>query len=116
LVIILPSNFSREREPGEHWFAILKLGPRELEVFDSLGTSLEFVKSTIPYKGNCSFNISAVQSIKSSHCGEYCLYYLVQRLFNLDMPFELFMNVFFTDCLEDNDAKVCRFMKDLIEK
>lgn len=90
---------------------MLRVAPGELEVFDSLATNAEFIKKTIPYQGKCVFNTQPVQEKRTFTCGPFCLYFLVNRLTNLDLEFSEFLDEFFEESRPENEKIVASFMK-----
>ena len=88
-------NTDVSSKPGRHWFIILKVAAKHYELFDSLGSSNSYVRQHIPYSGICQVNETPVQKQSSSSCGEFCLYFIIHRLFNLDLSFLYFLNDFF---------------------
>lgn len=75
------------RGPGKHWFLVLKI-ENHFEVFDSLGTSEEEVKSRLGTSiKKCFFNSSPVQAAASVLCGQFCCYFALVRLYNADLRF-----------------------------
>ncbi len=104
--------FSISTGPGEHWFTILRTSVHAIEVFDSLGTSASFIKQWIPYKSVYEYNSFALQCPDSYLCGNFVIFYLVERFHNLDLDFEEFINdLFSTNCVE-NQKKVAKFFKE----
>lgn len=81
------------------------------EVFDSLGCDPNFIKSSLPkYCKFVEYNSSAVQSKTSKLCGEFCLFFIQNRLLNLDLHFEEVCNLLFCDNCEKNEKSVIDFI------
>ena len=99
---------------GLHWFVIYRPTERCLEIFDSIGTSKKFVSNLpLSYFGSCEYNTTAVQPKKSDKCGEYCLFFVCMRYFNLDLTFYELLNEIFVENEEVNEEEVVNFMKSL---
>lgn len=94
---------------------LLRIERLRYELLDSLGTSQAYVTSHVPFKGSCQFNESKLQSDKSNSCGEFCLYYIVHRLHNLDLTFQEFMDDFFSLDTEVNETNVQNFVKTVLQ-
>ena len=92
---------------------LLKTARHHYELFDSLGSSDDFAREHIPYKGICEVNNIGVQKESSSSCGEFCLYFIIHRLHNLDMLFEHFINDFFSDNVDINEKQVEEYFKTI---
>ena len=89
---------------GLHWFTLFRFSREDIECFDSLGVNpdkLEVLKS-LKFHGvsNIIFNLTQVQGNESESCGQFCLYFLLERLQNLDFGFHELMNEIFV-----NDVK-----------
>ena len=84
---------------GLHWFVILRNSSNSLECFDSLGISAhkkELLEKYCKFRGiqELEFNETSFQSINLDSCGHFALYYVIQRMHNLDLSFEKFWNKF----------------------
>jgi hypothetical protein len=81
--IIVNSQSSLER--GMHWVAFYKISrTAPLEFFDSFGLPLEsygpeLVDFAQRYGKNVLLNLVQMQPNRSSSCGQFCLYFLVNR-------------------------------------
>lgn len=62
--------------PGEHWLALCKTGDT-LEIFDSFGMNPNFYNLTgkLPASSVLTYSRRQLQSLHSTVCGHYCLYY-----------------------------------------
>ena len=101
---------------GVHWFALFRFSRQEVECFDSLGVNeykLEVLKS-LQFNGvsNLIFNKTQVQASESASCGQFCLYFLFERLHNLDFSFNELMNEIFVNDLRKNEEQVEKFISD----
>jgi hypothetical protein len=72
--------------PGEHWIAIFFPNKGLAEFFDSMGRNPSFYSELLLdflLKQNSNgfmYNTKKFQSIKSSTCGMFCLYFLYYRI------------------------------------
>lgn len=104
--------YSTAENPGKHWFIVFVFDD-VCEVFDSLGANPHFIKTYLPkYSKYAEYNTSAVQSKTSKLCGEYCLYFIINRLLNLDLHFEEVCNILFSDNCEKNEKQVVDFIEN----
>jgi hypothetical protein len=111
-------NTATTADLGRHWYVVFKHSHQEYEVMDSLGTSLQEVRSRLGVEVvasstiEISFNSETVQAPHSKQCGEFCFYFLFERMANSDMPFEeIFHDCFFVEDLETNEYIVAHFWK-----
>lgn len=105
-------NTSVKEKKYGHWIVIGRTHLHVLEVFNSLGfESLSAIKPNLnfSFKSEIIYNNSPVQLASSSSCGLYCIFYAVHRFFNLDLPFEEFMEDMFTSDLNKNEMLVSNF-------
>jgi len=78
-------NSDESSSQGTHWLCFLKKSDTVLEFFDSMGLNVDsYGKYFTDFvnRMNCHFQFSRVriQSLNSSLCGEYCLYYVLRRI------------------------------------
>ncbi len=96
---------------GVHWFVLHRRSSDLYEVFDSLGTTAAYVKKVLRRKGFCDFNVTRLQSSSSKNCGKFCLYFIIERYFNLDLSYdELLLSAFSTN-LEENENCIHNFFE-----
>ena len=92
---------------GLHWFALFRFSKQDLECFDSLGISQEKkdLLTSLNFKGvsNLVFNVTQVQPNESISCGQFAVYFLFERLHNLDFSFHELLNELFVDNLIKNE-------------
>jgi hypothetical protein len=81
--------------------------------FSTPGTNKEFLSSILTFGNLVEYNETAVQSPTSESCGQYVVYAIINRLFNLDLEFSAVINEIFTLNLEDNEKRVMDFVKSL---
>lgn len=94
---------------GTHWFVLFNFDDT-YEVFDSLGSSKSFLLSNIPEFGKyLEFNNTRVQPLDSKECGKYALYFIINRLENLDFHFDELLNLIFTSNCNTNESRVKSF-------
>ncbi len=96
---------------GKHWFFLFKSQEDVLELFDSLGSDEEYIRTYLPYKAIYEFNTFPVQCDDSELCGRFVLYYLVWRFFNLDGEYEDVLNELFTSNCKINEGRVNKFLR-----
>lgn len=74
-------NTAPANHPGLHWIVIYRYDSYTLEVFDSLGCNMNFIKQNVPYKDSIvDYNDSQLQSQDSTTCGLFCLVYIFDRV------------------------------------
>lgn len=101
---------STSEKEGSHWFVVFNFDDT-FEVFDSLGGNQSFITSNVPEFGKfLEFNSTAVQSKDSNICGKFCLYFIINRLENLDLHFDEILNIIFNSNLNENEKKVNDFL------
>lgn len=97
---------------GLHWYCVMK-NDNCLEIFDALGTSMLAVKERLSsYEQDIDIlvNQTPVQPSDSSLCGEFVIYFIVNRLCNIDLDFEDVLNDLFSENQESNVARVRDFL------
>ena len=91
-----------------------------MECFDSLGISIkkkELLQKYCSFRGihELEFNETSFQSINSDTCGQFVLYYIVQRMHNLDISFEEILEEIFDDQnKQKNEQIVQEFCANLL--
>lgn len=122
-------NTSPSSHPSGHWFAILqnshfsenlKIKPKNkfVEIFDSGGVTdekLELYKRYCPF-WKIEFNKTQFQSNSTSSCGHFVLYYVINRMNNLDLEFEDFIETFFEENIETNEKIIFDFFFNLVKQ
>ena len=103
---------------GKHWICFVRTHKKSIELFDSLGVD-EGKKKLI--KEFCKFNIKEIvfnetqfQSSFSDTCGLFVLYFLFERIFNLDISFEDLLHDIFNEDLLKNEKKVKDYCEDIL--
>lgn len=98
----------------QHWLLLFRKSRHHFEIFDSLGQiTADFVKKHFPYYCNYDFNTTQLQSDTSKTCGNFIIYTITHRLFNLDLSYGDFLNTFFLDRCEANEILVQQFIKQI---
>jgi hypothetical protein len=90
-----------------------------LEIFDSLGVDsnkLDILKNNLIIKNikTLIFNETKFQHDNSVLCGKFVLLYIFDRLYNLDMPLDDFLESIFYDDPILNDSVVETFCQNLM--
>ena len=92
-------NLDPKNKPGSHWFVMVKPELGKLEIFDSLGagSKIGLIKENLKFRTNQSivYNDTPFQMADSHSCGLFAIYFAVERMFNLDLPFIALLE----DCL-----------------
>lgn len=92
----LIANTDTSDLPGKHWVGFYYESKDKSEFFDSCGHSPEY----FGFRAR-NYNEKRLQSSRSNVCGQYCLYYLLNRCRGVSMP-SIFKD--FSDNLYENDA------------
>ena len=110
-------NTDEAKGPGKHWFVILRLNKFKYELFDSLTLNQEKIELLQTY---CNFktkylkyNKTIVQSDESTTCGQFCLYFIIHRMHNLDLSFSTLLNTIFSLNVTENEESVKTFLKSM---
>jgi len=73
-------NSDPSSSPGTHWLACVKAPGSLLEFFDSYGNPPSYYHLSFPANLKILSNRDSLQSIYSSVCGQYCIYFLYFRI------------------------------------
>ena len=95
-----------------HWFGIIKL-PSRIEIFDCLVAQKKAILKAKQYGLTIERNTSALMDVQSKFCGEFTIYYLIQRLFQPDYTMKEILKEFFVENKCEMDKKVVNFKKYL---
>ena len=104
-------NTDPDYRPGEHWVAIFIDHEGVGQYFDSFGlppmkqTFVDFLET---HCSSWTYNERTLQSVTSSVCGLYCIYFLVMRCNSFSMSTLLDV---FTDDFIYNDSLVSYILK-----
>ena len=109
------SNTSKSNEIGSHWISFIKSEKKTIEIFDSLGTKIEYLRPFLKFKGNPTilYNDCAFQSVTSNTCGYFAITFLIERSFNLDLKFQELLAEVFNKNSEVNEKIVVNFCNNL---
>lgn len=110
-------NKDSSKEKGSHWMIVF-LSEKEIEFFDSCGTTEEFVKNFLNFNKPfvCVFNKTQLQPLNSDTCGQFCIYFAFKRLSNRDQSFSNVLNKSFSLNLEKNNENVIKFCTNLFQQ
>ena len=115
-------NLSDSNEPGSHWIVLghtdsesdSDTGKPEYEYFDSLGTNPVKVSSFFQVEATVYFNSCQVQSSSSATCGEFCCYFILNRLENKDLDFHTVFDLCFdSKDIQRNEERVKTFIEQV---
>ena len=104
-------NLSKQDEKGSHWLTLHRTIDGCIEVFDSLGYDLRkknILSEHFPFT-YFQINLTPVQSQDSFLCGQFCIYYVVERFLHFDEDFSEFMNDRFSSNCARNEEKLKNF-------
>ena len=92
-----------------------------MEIFDSLAidnNKLETLKKTLKFRGLKTIHINedSFQKEDSDSCGLFVIYYIWQRMHNLDLTFDEVLEQSFTTDKTINEEKVKQFCSWLEEQ
>ena len=113
-------NTDKSSGIGIHWFCFLRNSNNTVECFDSLGVTEEkkdILRNICKFKGvsEIEFNETQFQANDSDSCGFFTIYFILERMHNLDLTFEtLLEEIFVGDNYEINETKVKNFMSKLL--
>ena len=99
---------------------MVKYSSTSLEVFDSLGVDLtkrKFLDENIHLRGikDIEFNTNQFQKDNTDTCGKFTVYFVVNRLYNLDHSFREILEQLFDENLDTNEERVEAFYQDLLK-
>ena len=81
-------------------------------IISILGAKESFIKKNLKkYDSFVKFNNSPVQAQLSDKCGQFCIAFLLMRIFNIDQTFGESLNSLFTADLEQNEIRVLDFIE-----
>lgn len=111
-------NYDTDKKPGSHWFCLFRCSQNKVECFDSLGLNSERLKLIsdnlkIKYVTHITYNETQVQSKFTSTCGNFVLYFAIQRLHNLDLSFSELLNEIFDSDPIKNENTVKKFLETI---
>jgi len=103
---------------GIHWYIVVRYSKKILEVFDSLGideNKKEFLQQNFQLKGirEIVYNTTRFQRNDSDTCGKFALYFIINRLYNLDYSFNEVLEELFNENLDENEETVKKFYEEV---
>lgn len=110
---IIICNNEPSFKPGLHWLAFFKSKHQNVvEFFDSFGLNIEmygydFSNFVIRYGGSYKSCELQLQSNKTSLCGQFCLYFILNRFSGIS--YQTILNTFSKN-LKNNDNIVTNFI------
>jgi hypothetical protein len=112
-------NSDKSNEQGEHWLCFYK-EKKKLLCFDSLGIDH---KKSVLLKEFCKFkgiteiyiNETQFQLSTSETCGQFVIYFLIQKSYNKDLDFLDLLEDIFEKNLYENETKVKHFFEKVFK-
>ena len=101
-------NSDTSKSKGTHWLAVYCIDANCFEFFDSYALSPTYYNIEIYHSKN---NTKPIQSLHSSVCGQFCIYFLYHR--SLGHSFNTIISSFSKFDLYWNDYHVAHFTKKL---
>ena len=110
-------NSDTSDQSGTHWLACYFDQDKRAEFFDSFGQAPaaygHYFKTFIDDNSvSCTYNTTCLQSMNTTVCGQYCIFYLVHRCRNVPM---VDIVAAFTDDSLINDVLVQDFTEEKYE-
>lgn len=114
-------NIDTSNSNGSHWYVIYRPTSKILECFDSLGVTeskKQFLKAKFNFRGieKIKCNITCVQPPDSISCGEFCMFFIYNRIFNKDLSFSELLNLIFVDDNSSNETTVSTFFNEIVRQ
>ena len=94
-------NTDKINERGEHWLAIYFTSNKECCFFDSYGRGPELFRLQYfvdHYSNSWEHNKTRLQSLDSSVCGQYCIYFIMMKCRGMQLDDII-------GCFSENDFK-----------
>lgn len=109
-------NLSKSYMMGSHWVSLARPESNLIEIFDSLGTQFDMLKPHLQFSKqfNYVYNLEPFQLPTSSTCGLFCITFLIERMCNLDLPFNEVLAEIFEINAEKNEDIVKTYCKNLL--
>ena len=104
-------NTAPSSHDGLHWVLLLRSSQKKYEYFDSLGADLKFMKENLPIDGTVYYFASQLQSNDSKACGLFVVYFIYERIYNMDLSFKNVVNSIFTLNHKSNEDRVVKFFR-----
>ena len=106
---------------GKHWFVLLRSTKKTIECFDSLGITIQkrqILEKFCKFRGvsELLYNETQFQKDDSDTCGLFALYFIFERMHNLDMSFDnLLEEIFEVENKQQNENSITQFCQNLIK-
>lgn len=98
---------------GSHWISLVHSKENNYEIFDSLGTRFSEIRPYLKFKNPIFyFNEHGFQDPNSSTCGWFSLYFVIHRLYSLDIPYHQLLYEIFDVNKAKNETLVKEFFSD----
>lgn len=106
-------NTDPQTEKGAHWLAMYFPSKERGEFFDSYGNPPDFYRENFEtfldkQSRSWKYNHRSLQSLNSSTCGQFCLYFIMNR--NRGKPLSIIVNSFSKNT-SINDHRVSEFTR-----
>jgi hypothetical protein len=113
-------NTDTSEGSGQHWFCFVRNSKSEIECFDSLGINEEkkqLLRKYCVFRGikEINFNQTTFQNSETDTCGLFTIYFIVERMFNLDLTFEEVLEEIFDENTLINEEKVSKFCNNILQ-
>jgi len=112
-------NTDLSNNPGIHWYVVFCYDKNSLEIFDSLSiddSKKTFIKNNFRLKRirDIEFNTTIFQRDDSDSCGKHCIYFIINRLYNLDHSFKRLLSIIYCNNKDENEKRVDDFYNNCI--
>lgn len=109
-------NTDPQTEKGSHWLAMYFPSKESAEFFDSYGNPPDFYEENFKtflnsHSRKWTYNHRCLQSLTSSMCGQFCVYFLLNRIRGKSL---LQIVKSFNDNVSVNDQRVSHFVRRLL--
>jgi len=103
-------NKDLSTQSGSHWICLLRSDDENYEIFDSLGTDVDYIKPFLHFpNANYIYNTEAFQDHETSSCGLFAAFFAIHRLMNLDLDYHEVLSEIFERNTKTNEKKVLKF-------
>lgn len=100
---------------GSHWLTLVHNSDNNYEIFDSLGTKFQELHPYLKFpNAEFEYNTNAFQLSRTSTCGFYAIYFLVNRMMNIDMDYRTLLSDIFEVNKSENEKLVLEFFNDFV--
>ena len=111
-------NTDKSDGNGIHWFCFVRIS-KTIECFDSLGINPQkknILEQKCQFKNvtNIHFNQTVFQKNDTNSCGLFTIYFIIERMFNLDLEFEELLEEIFSEDLDTNEREVQKFCEEVL--